>query len=251
MRIVGVIPARWGSSRFPGKSLAPICGKPLIQWVVEGVAKSERLDSFVVATDDKRIFKMVKRLDVEVVMTRSDHVSGTDRVAEAVEGMGADIVVNIQGDEPLIDAGLIDGLVDVMTDEHRLERCCFDMATAVAPINDVKELNDPSVVKVVWNQDKEALYFSRSVIPFVRDGSFSGEIVHWRHIGIYAYRLSFLKKFVSTEPSILEKAECLEQLRALHIGARIGLIETNEKGIGVDTPDDVEYVEQLLRKRGE
>ena len=251
MKVVGVIPARWGSTRFPGKSLAPICGKPLIQWVVEGVAKSERLDSFVVATDDERIFEIVKSLDVEVVMTRDDHVSGTDRAAEAVEGMDADIVVNIQGDEPLIDAALVDRLVDVMTDEHGLENSFFDMATAAAPINDVKELNDPSVVKVVWDKYKKALYFSRSVIPFVRDKHLSEDIVHWRHIGIYAYRSSFLKKFISTEPSMLEKAESLEQLRALYIGARIGVVETNDKGIGVDTPGDVEYVEQLLMARGD
>jgi len=245
-RIVGVIPARWGSTRFPGKSLAPIMGKPLIEWVIARVRQAQRLDDVLVATDDERIFKHVSRLGASVVMTGSHHQSGTDRIAEAVQGVPGDVIVNIQGDEPLIDPQLIDQLAEVMVADPLLE-----MATAARPITDSEELKLPSVVKVVWDGSQRALYFSRSVIPYVRNADAAGKHpLHWCHIGIYAYRRDFLEKFVHTPPTILERVESLEQLRALHLGAKIMVVSTDQHGVGVDTPEDVARVEALLRRIG-
>jgi 3-deoxy-manno-octulosonate cytidylyltransferase (CMP-KDO synthetase) len=245
MKIVGVIPSRWGSTRFPGKSLALLCGKPLVQWVVEGAQRARSLDALVVATDDPRIFDAVSTFGAKAVMTRSDHATGTDRIAEAVRGMEADVVINIQGDEPLIRAGLIDELARVMADGSG-----WDMATAARPIEDERDLQNPSVVKVVFDQEGRALYFSRCPIPYVREArAVSGEVLHWCHVGIYAYRRAFLDRFVRLPQSLLEKAESLEQLRALHAGARIAVLRTREKGIGVDTPEDVPYVEKILHSR--
>jgi 3-deoxy-manno-octulosonate cytidylyltransferase (CMP-KDO synthetase) len=243
IKTVGVIPARWGSTRLPGKSLIDICGKPLVQWVVEAVRRAERLDDILVATDDKRILDVVEAMGEKCVMTREDHPSGTDRIAEAIAGIDADVVINIQGDEPLIEPELIDGLAEMMQVDDR-----WDMATAAVPIDDEAELNNASVVKVVWGEDHRALYFSRSVIPFVRD-SLDIDGLHWRHLGIYAYRRSFLEKLVSSPPCMLEKAEKLEQLRALHLGGRMAVVETQSAGIGVDTPEDVKVVEMILRSR--
>lgn len=242
--VVGVIPARWGSTRLPGKALAMLCGKPLIQWVLERVRLARYLDEVVVATDDERIRSAVARIGGKAVLTRPDHPSGTDRVAEAVAGSGAGIVINIQGDEPLIDPELIDGLAKVMVDE--LE---WDMATAAAPIRGGEELDKPSVVKVVWDKAGRAMYFSRSVIPFVRDARPEG-LQHWRHVGIYAYRRAFLDRLVATPPCVLELAEKLEQLRALHLGGRIKVVQTRESGVGVDTPEDVAVAESALRAAG-
>ena len=243
MRVVGVIPARWGSTRLPGKSLLPLCGKPLIHWVVERAVRAARLDELVVATDDARIRDSVLALGVRAVMTSPDHATGTDRIAEALRGEDADVVINIQGDEPLIDPALIDRLADVMGQDDS-----WDMATAATPIEREEDLVNPSVVKVVWGADGRALYFSRSVIPHVRDRTFSHEgPVHWWHVGIYAYRRAFLEKLVGTPRSFLEEAESLEQLRALHIGGRIAVVTTLEKGMGVDTPEDLAYLERLLR----
>jgi 3-deoxy-manno-octulosonate cytidylyltransferase (CMP-KDO synthetase) len=181
-------------------------------------------------------------------MTRAEHSSGTDRVAEAVAGGTGEIIVNIQGDEPLIEPGLIDALVEAMADPAGAE-----MATAATPIRSAAELNNPSVVKVVRDQRGLALYFSRSVIPFVRDGGAAAapdRPLHWRHIGAYAYRRAFLERLVAAPPSALEQAERLEQLRALHIGGRIRVLETEYAGVGVDTADDVARVERLIRERG-
>ena len=243
-RVVGVIPARWASTRLPGKALVPICGKPLIQWVLERVRLATRLDEVLVATDDERIRSVVTALGGMAVMTREDHPSGTDRVAEAVAGRDAGIVINIQGDEPLIDPELINGLAEVMVGAQE-----WDMATAATPIHDPEELNKPSVVKVVSGEQGRALYFSRSVIPFVRDIAPAG-LTHWRHVGIYAYRRAFLERLVAAPPSVLELSEKLEQLRALHLGARMKVVETREIGLGVDTPEDVALAEAALRRAG-
>jgi 3-deoxy-manno-octulosonate cytidylyltransferase (CMP-KDO synthetase) len=243
MRVIGVIPSRWGSTRFPGKSLTPLCGKPLVQWVAEGAARAKSLDELVVATDDMRIADAVRAFGGRVVMTRSDHPTGTDRIAEAVKSTDAEIVINIQGDEPLINAALIDGLAAAMKSDPS-----WDMATAARPITNERDLQISSVVKVVFDAAGRALYFSRSLIPFVRDpAAVAGETLHWSHVGIYAYRRAFLQRFVEMPQCMLEKAESLEQLRALHAGARIAVLRTREKGIGVDTPEDVPYVEALLR----
>ena len=247
IRIVGVIPARWGSTRFPGKSLAPIAGKPLIQRVVEQVRKAARLDEVLVATDDDRIRRAVESLGARAVMTRSDHASGSDRIAEAVKNVQADVVVNIQGDEPLIDPGLIDELGQAMASD-----AAWDMATAAAPLNDPRDLANPSVVKVVFNRQGQALYFSRSVIPYIRDADPEAgeEPLHWRHIGIYAYRRAFLERFVAAPPCLLEKAEKLEQLRALDLGGRMKVVKAASCGLGVDTPEDVKRVEEAIKKAG-
>jgi len=243
-RVVGVIPARWASTRLPGKALVPICGKPLIQWVLERVLLATRLDEVLVATDDERIRSVVTSLGGMAVMTRTDHPSGTDRVAEAVSGRDAGIVINIQGDEPLIDPGLINHLVEVMVEGRE-----WDMATAATPIHASEELNKPSVVKVVVGEHGRALYFSRSVIPFVRDTVPAG-LIHWRHVGIYAYRRAFLDRLVKAPPCVLELTEKLEQLRALHLGARMKVVETREIGLGVDTPEDIGLVEAALKRAG-
>ncbi|NKB24513.1 MAG: 3-deoxy-manno-octulosonate cytidylyltransferase [Kiritimatiellae bacterium] len=241
---IGVIPTRWASTRFPGKILTPLCKKPLIQWVVERVQQATFLDQLLVATDDERIKTVVEDLGVDVVLTRSDHPSGTDRIAEAISEYDAEIVVNIQGDEPLINPNLIDQVAAVISENHS-----WDMATATAPIDREQDLHDPSVVKVVCDQDLRVLYFSRAPIPFSREKELSLSVssMYWRHIGIYGYKRSFLEKLVKIPPCTTEKIEKLEQLRALHIGAHIRMIKTEEVSLGVDTPEDVQRVEAILR----
>jgi 3-deoxy-manno-octulosonate cytidylyltransferase (CMP-KDO synthetase) len=240
--VVGVIPARWASTRLPGKSLVEIAGKPLVLHVLDRVRLARRLDDVVVATDDERIRSVVEAAGGKAVMTRVDHPSGTDRVAEAVAGNAAAVIINIQGDEPLVDPDLIDRLAAVM-----LANPEWDMGTAAAPILELDDLHAPSVVKVVTGLDGRALYFSRAPIPYARDGFPNDPSqLYRRHIGIYAYRRAFLDKIVAAPPTPLEETEKLEQLRALALGARMVVIETNDIGIGVDTPEDVETVERLL-----
>lgn len=246
MSTIGIIPARYASTRLPGKSLVELCGKPLIQWVYERARQADLLDDLVVATDDTRIQKVVEGFGGRAVLTRPEHPSGTDRIAEAMRGSKADVVINIQGDEPLIDPKLINALAKVMKHERR-----WDMATAACPLGDKRDLANPSVVKVVWGMDGQALYFSRAPIPFVRDvGGSDVANLHWRHIGLYGYRRDFLEKLVETPPCQLEKAEMLEQLRALYLGCRMYVIQTEHAGLGVDTPDDVPRAELALRRAG-
>jgi 3-deoxy-manno-octulosonate cytidylyltransferase (CMP-KDO synthetase) len=243
MNAVGIIPARWGSTRLPGKSLVALCGKPMVQWVFERAQQAKSLSEVIVATDDERIVSVVEGFGGRAIMTRADHPSGTDRIAEATCAIAADLVVNIQGDEPLVEPQLIDDLVRALDSDPS-----WDMGTAAARIELDSDLHDPSVVKVVWAADHAALYFSRSVIPFVRDSDMQGSVQHWRHLGIYAYRRAFLKRMVAAPPCELENVEKLEQLRALHLGARMVVMETEDHGIGVDTPADVERAEQLIRE---
>ena len=246
-QIVGVIPSRYGSTRLPGKSLIKLCGKPLVQWVYERASQSIRLQRVLVATDDERIAEVVRGFGGEVVMTRPDHPSGTDRIAEAVEGSDAGIVVNIQGDEPLIDPALIDRLAATLHDDPS-----WDMATAATPITHKQDLENPACVKVVWGCDDQALYFSRSLIPHPRDpAAAGGQPLFWRHIGVYAYRRVCLEQIIEQPPCPLEQIEKLEQLRALHLGHRIKVLQLHDDhGIGVDTPEDVPRAEALLRKHG-
>ena len=242
-RVIGVIPARWASTRLPGKPLAMIAGKPMIQRVAEQVVKAKSLDAVLVATDDLRVVEAVasfKIPGVEAMMTRPDHPSGTDRIAEAVAGQDCDVVINIQGDEPLIEPELIDQLAGVMTEGD------WDMATAAAPIENDEDLKNPSIVKAVFSDDGQALYFSRAPIPFVRDTQTDAAGAHWRHLGIYAYRRDYLLKLVSEPPCTLENLEKLEQLRALHIGCRMKVLQVADVGIGVDTPEDILKVEAIL-----
>lgn len=247
-RAVGVIPARYGSTRLPGKSLIPICGKPLVVRVVERARQCAWLDRVLVATDDVRIARAVTDAGAEAVMTRADHPSGTDRVAEAVAlaGMDADIIVNVQGDEPLIEPALIGSLVEAMAADPT-----WDMATAATRLEDPAMQASPAVVKVVTDASGRALYFSRALIPFVRDaGKVDTTGLYWRHLGIYAYRRAFLGKLVAAPPCATERAESLEQLRALHLGGRMLVVPTLDRGIGVDTPEDVAYVERVIREQG-
>lgn len=260
-RVIGVIPARWASTRLPGKPLAIIAGKPMIRRVAEQAVKARSLAAVLVATDDRRIADAVASFNipgVKAVMTRADHPSGTDRIAEAVADEPCEAVINIQGDEPLMDPALIDQLADVIVSGE------WDMATAAAPIEKDEDLNNPSVVKAVFARDGQALYFSRSVIPFVRDAAKkvdeasslifpndgmrleASSTIYWRHIGIYAYRRDYLLKLVAEPPCRLENLEKLEQLRALHIGCRMKVLPVAEVGIGVDTPEDIVKVEQIL-----
>lgn len=247
MNAVGIIPARWGSTRFPGKSLALLCGKPMIQWVAENTLKAKKINTVIVATDDSRIADTAVKIGVKAVMTRTDHASGTDRIAEVANKLRFDIVVNIQGDEPLISPLLIDKLVECM------ESGKWDMVTAASTISDETELQNNSVVKVVCTLDGQALYFSRNVIPFLyesKDLSLQERsVLYWRHIGIYAYTKSFLERFVKTQPTLLERSERLEQLRALQIGGRIFVVRTESTSVGVDTPADIEKVERVLKNR--
>lgn len=244
-RVVAVIPARYGSSRFPGKPLALIAGKMMIQRVVERAQSAASVDEVLVATDDPRIAKAVESFGGRAVMTSPDHPSGTDRIAEAVRGIGADLVLNVQGDEPLLPGRVMDELVAAMRSSHA------EMGTVAVPLDPRSaEFANPNIVKVVLNEAGEALYFSRATIPFQRaDGAVAGGLWHW---GIYAYRRDFLERFVTWPPSRLEQCEKLEQLRALEHGARIRvLVETKARSTGVDTPEDVVRVEALLRERGE
>ena len=247
-RAIGVIPSRWGSTRFPGKSLALIGGKPLLVRVVERARQARRLDEILVATDDERIAAAARACGANAVMTRADHPSGTDRIAEAVRGLAADVVVNIQGDEPLIDPGLIDRVAGALADADG-----WDMATAASPLHSAEELHNSDVVKVVRALDGRALYFSRSPIPFVRGAAAGFPPVagmHFRHVGLYGYRRAFLERLVKEPPCELENLEKLEQLRALALGCRMVVLDCDAAGIGVDSPADVPRAEALLREAG-
>lgn len=246
MKIYGIIPSRFGSSRFPGKPLAMLAGKPLVAWVVEAVKKAKSLDEVLVATDDERIVAAVEKHGGKAVMTPSELPSGTDRIACAAGDFADDdILVNIQGDEPLIDPNLIDELVRKLKSDDR-----WSMATAVTPIKSIADFNAKSVVKVVMDRDDGALYFSRAPIPCDRDHeSDLTNGLYVRHLGIYAYRGAFLKRYIAEPPCALEKIEKLEQLRALWMGAKIAVVKTTDEGIGVDTPEDAERVAKILANR--
>ena len=246
MKTFGIIPSRFGSSRFPGKPLAVLAGKPLVAWVVEAVKKAKSLDEVLVATDDERIVAAVEQYGGRAVMTPSELPSGTDRIACAAGDFADDdILVNIQGDEPLIDPALVDALVAKLREDSR-----WSMATAVTPIKSAADLAAKTVVKVVLDRDDGALYFSRSPIPCDRDKEpdlASGLYV--RHLGIYAYRGAFLRCYIAEAPCDLEKTEKLEQLRALWMGAKIAVVKTDDEGVGVDTPEDAKRVERILVER--
>ncbi len=249
MVAIGVIPARYGSKRFVGKPLAEILGKPMIQWVYEGARRSELLSDLIIATDDERIKAAVEAFGAKVQMTSPRHPSGTDRVAEVAGRFECDVVVNIQGDEPLIEGWLIDRLVDAFADP------AVDMATLAAPLTDAADYTDPDVVKIVCTHDGFALYFSRAPIPHFRDAAYglgAGSDVPYgvlQHIGIYAYRREFLLKLVDHEPTFLEQAEKLEQLRALELGYRIKVVRVEKHLVDVDREEDIAEVERILRER--
>jgi 3-deoxy-manno-octulosonate cytidylyltransferase (CMP-KDO synthetase) len=241
---IAIIPARYASTRFPGKALAPLGGRPMICHVAERTRRARGLGRVIVATDDERIARAVESSGAEVVMTRSDHPTGTDRLAEVVRGLDAEVVVNVQGDLPLLDPGMVERLAARMVDEPALP-----MGTLAAPIHDTAEWVSPHVVKVVCDRNGRALYFSRSPIPHDRDGRWRpGQALGFRHIGMYAYRREVLLGLATLPPSSLEEREQLEQLRALEHGIAIGVVEWTAGGplIEVDTPDDLERARAAL-----
>jgi len=238
--VVAVLPARWGSTRFPGKALHLIGGRPLIQHVWERCQRARKLDGIIVATDDMRIAEAAFAFGAEVEMTSAKHKSGTDRVAEVARKLrGVSHVINVQGDEPMISPRLIDQLAATL-----LENPEVDMITAASRFAPGEDVTNPSVVKVVLDRDSNALYFSRAPIPHARDGISLAP--HYRHQGIYGYSLPLLLKFVKWKPTRLEQTEQLEQLRALEHGVRIRVAVTSRASIGVDRPEDVALVERML-----
>jgi len=239
-QIYAIIPARWASTRFPGKPLHVIAGKPLVRHVWEKCQTVPELAATIIATDDTRIADAARAFGAEVALTRDDHPSGTDRIAEAVAAYpAATHVLNVQGDEPMIDPALIGELARTLATRPDLP-----MVTAASAISCDEDLQDPNVVKTVLSQSGDALYFSRSVIPYLRNRV--PGLLHYRHKGIYGYTREFLLQFVRWAPSPLELAEGLEQLRALEHGARIHVLLTDDTSIGVDVPAHAETVSRLL-----
>jgi 3-deoxy-manno-octulosonate cytidylyltransferase (CMP-KDO synthetase) len=242
MKIIGIIPARYASTRFPAKALALIAGKTLVQRVAEQCKKAQSLSEVIVATDDERI-AVVARQFCRVEMTAVNHPSGSDRIAEVARRVACDAVVNIQGDEPLIDPAVIDAVAGALAD--------CEMSTAATPVRDLAEYESPNAVKVVVGVQGRALYFSRRTIPYVRDHSEPARQMAafpcLKHLGIYGYRRETLLRLVGWPVSPLEQAEKLEQLRALEHGIPIAVVRVNYDSVGVDVPADVARVEALLK----
>jgi len=249
MKIIAVIPARFGSTRFPGKPLVELKGKKIIQWVVEGARTSSLVKEVYVATDDQRIADFCKTIPVPVLMTRSDCPTGTDRIYEATQHLDFDCVLNIQGDEPLISKEYIDPLAQAFIKNPSLE-----MATLAHPLH-AEDVDNLNAVKVISNVNQEAIYFSRFPIPFSREKfkpaaseqvSDFQQMPAMKHIGLYGYSKKFLKTFCTTPQTLLEKNESLEQLRALYLGVRIKVLPVAKPTYGVDTPEDLQKLEALL-----
>lgn len=245
--VIAVIPARWGSTRFPGKPLANIRNKPMVQWVVERVKKAPSISDVIVATDDQRIYDAVRNFGGRAEMTSLKHFSGSDRVAEVAGREKCDIVVNVQGDEPLIPPENLDLVVQSLNNDPSLQ-----VSTLKTKIRHLKDITDPNIVKVVTDSRGMALYFSRSPIPYDRDGRNGGEQAGpeaaFKHIGIYAYRRPFLLEFTGWGRSPLEQIEKLEQLRILERGGNIKVEETLLDSLGVDVPEDIMKIEQALNE---
>lgn len=241
-KVAVVIPARYASTRFPGKPLVDIAGKTMIERVYTQAQKARLVNDVVVATDDQRIFDAVRAFGGRVIMTRKDHPTGTDRLAEVANlSPDLDIVVNVQGDEPLIDPATIDAAVAPL-----LEDLSVDMSTIAARIKSSEEITSNTVVKVVRDYSGKALYFSRLPIPYYREGADSVDQVYYAHIGLYVYRRDVLLKLASLSPTPLEKAEALEQLRALENGICIRVVEVEKRSPAVDRPEDLKAVEAAL-----
>jgi 3-deoxy-manno-octulosonate cytidylyltransferase (CMP-KDO synthetase) len=232
-RVVVIIPARFHSSRLPGKALADIGGRPMIEHVYRRAARARGVDAVIVATDDERIAEAVRRCGGHAVLTDGRHASGTDRIAEVARALRCDIVVNVQGDEPLIDPAMITEAIEPFADP------AVRMTTLCRASDDPAAASDPNVVKVVVDLQGDALYFSRAPIPHARGGA---PVRFLRHVGLYGYRRDLLLELAGMPPAPLETAESLEQLRALEHGVRIRTIETSHDSIGVDTPEDLERV---------
>ena len=254
MKVLGLIPARYGSTRFPGKPLALLAGKPMVQWVYERVSQAELLNEVIVATDDQRIFDAVKKFGGRAVMTRADHPSGSDRIAEVAAKSDAEIIVNIQGDEPLIEPAAIDLGVKILLDHPAAQ-----VGTLVRPLRDAADLRNPNIVKVALAQDHTALYFSRSAIPFCRglrraqssraqtDAEWLQQHTYFKHIGLYIFRRDMLLQFVQWPLGVLERVESLEQLRLLEHGVKIHAAVTEYEARSVDIEEDLERMSKELK----
>ena len=241
MKSICVIPARYSSTRLPGKPLKDICGKPMICRVWERASRAKSVAEVIVATDDERIIQAVENNSGRAIMTRADHKTGTDRLAEVAEKFpDVDVIVNVQGDEPLIESSLIDELIAEFVADDDLQ-----MATVATELTDADEMNNPNNVKVVLDRYNDALYFSRSLIPYPRN---AGNAKVFKHIGIYAYRRQFLIDYAKMEPTPLEKSESLEQLRALENGFKIRVIKSDCRFVGVDTEEDLKLVNEIYRR---
>ncbi|MEW6013247.1 MAG: 3-deoxy-manno-octulosonate cytidylyltransferase [Elusimicrobiota bacterium] len=246
MKTLIVIPARYGSTRFPGKVLYPLYGKPILQWVWEKAVKSKIADDVIVATEDKKVLDFARSIKAKAVMTSPKCQSGSDRVWEVVKKARKkySIVINLQSDEPFIDSKTIKkAFLKLKSDKN------FDISTAVAKIENEKELSDPNCVKVALSKSSNALYFSRVPIPYHHSLSeLSQKIPYYKHCGFYIYRYEALKKFVSSKPSSIEILERLEQLRALDIGLRIAAVKVERLGPAIDTPEDIKKAEEFIKK---
>lgn len=241
MNAIAVIPARYASTRFPVKALANLAGKPIIQHVYERVTASALFTDVIIATDHQAIMDAVKAFHGKAMMTSDKHPSGSDRIAEVLKHYPeTDVIVNVQGDEPLIERQPLADLLQVFNDPF------VDMASLMTPITDPEMLKDPNIVKVVTNSQGDAIYFSRSCVPYNRDDK---EHTYYRHIGVYAYRPDVLEEFVSLPQGALEQIEKLEQLRALEHDIPIRMVITDYQGVGIDTPTDLDRVEKLLEAK--
>ncbi|MEA3328232.1 MAG: 3-deoxy-manno-octulosonate cytidylyltransferase [Candidatus Omnitrophota bacterium] len=245
MDVIGVIPARYESSRFPGKVLANILGRTMIQWVWEAASKAHLLEDLIIATDDEKVMKAIEAFGGKGILTSKGHLSGADRICEIVNPLDVKVIVNIQGDEPLIKPAMIDDLASVLVEDPSTQ-----MVTLKHEIQDRVQLHDPNIVKVVTDKDGFALYFSRSCIPYQvkqTEGSVFSPHGVYKHIGMYAYTKDFLFSFANFIPSSLEKAESLEQLRVLEHGCKIKVVETKYDSISVDTPRDLDEVKKRIQ----
>ncbi|MFA5089911.1 MAG: 3-deoxy-manno-octulosonate cytidylyltransferase [Candidatus Omnitrophota bacterium] len=245
MDVIGVIPARYSSTRFSGKVLADINGKPMLQHVWERARRSMLLDDLIIACDDEQVAEVAKNFGAKVAMTAKEHTCGTDRIIEVVNPLEVKIIINIQGDEPLIHPTMIDAVAQAMLDDYRIY-----MATIMKKIDRPQEIGDPHVVKVVVDKHNFALYFSRSQIPCHAPNSQVSLPVYYKHIGLYGYTKDFLFTYKNLGVSNLEMMECLEQLRVLEEGFRIKVLETKYETISVDVPEDLDKVKEYLKTAG-
>lgn len=242
MKILAIIPSRYGSERFPGKPLTMIMNRPMIQYVYERALKCSSLSDVYVATDDERIYRAVEKFGGKAIMTSREHLTGTDRVAEAAEILGArdeDLIVNIQGDQPVFEPIMLDQLIAPFRSDQDIM-----MATLMCSLENDSDILDPNHVKVVIDNRNFAIFFSRSPIPYLRDNSIPA--VYYKHLGFYAYRMEFLRKYTTLPIGYLERAEKLEQLRALENGFPIKVIKTDYDSIEVDRPEDIEKVKKMI-----
>lgn len=243
MKIIAVIPARYNSTRFPAKLMQDLCGKPVILRTYEATVATQLFDQVIVATDSQEIFNLINQHDGQAVMSQKEHDSGSDRIAEAVANLSADIVVNVQGDEPFVAKENLAKLIDVFKQDINNQ---VDVASLMFPISTLNDVNNPNHVKVVVDQNNFALYFSRSPIPYNRDGIVGVE--YFQHIGVYAFRKSALMAFTQWPSATLENIEKLEQLRYLENGKRIRMARVEEPTIGIDTPEDLAKAKALMSK---